>query len=759
MMTTCSGRFFGGRRKIKICIHRGTRQIGGTCVEIDEAGQRLIIDLGLPLDADEPSSDLLPSAAGLTSPDRSLQAIVISHAHLDHYGLLPFVHAEIPVMVGEYGLAIMRAADPFVPHAHVPEHTILMHDRRTLHAGPFQITPYLVDHSAYDAYALLVESPTGRLFYSGDFRGHGRKAGLFDRMLRHPPRNIDALLLEGSSLGRLSSTAERFPTEAEIEERLVHLLQQTRGLALVTASGQNIDRVVSIFKATRKTGRQLVLDLYAAEILRATGNPRIPQGTWAGVRVFTPEWQRRIVKRKEMFEVLDRYRANRIFPEELAREASRCTLLFRNSMRVDLERAGALAHARLIYSMWEGYLTDGSQKSLLEWKDRHQIPMDVVHTSGHASIADLKRFATAIAPKAVVPIHTFHRSSFKKHFSNVVELDDGEWWTISRPTQVGKPKEKNAQEKDRAMTIDLDQPFLRMFGTDPRPNGYVSRLKGTSAWPKLEMRLRNGEMFAAVRENELHFYAGGGRAVRRTRDAFYTNDWYLNGGREPGQKSRDVRIKEELLSELGKIIQNCRNKRRSDSETVLAAKLYDQYSFMKDGTQMAGPLLVDVEIRFAKEGTGVGPKHSDKIDAAFWLPGNRLMFVEIKRRHDGRVRSTVGKPEVLKQVSYYRAQIDARKDEILAAYRDVISVFRELIGTGVPNLAFDKIVPEVPLLVFDESGKPADKPQKGSDTWLEPELDHGKAIWAKDGVIVIDGRGKENMKCLGDLLVQAADRC
>lgn len=111
MMTTCSGRFFGGRRKIKICIHRGTRQIGGTCVEIDEAGQRLIIDLGLPLDADEPSSDLLPSAAGLTSPDRSLQAIVISHAHLDHYGLLPFVHAEIPVMVGEY-LAIMRAAAP-----------------------------------------------------------------------------------------------------------------------------------------------------------------------------------------------------------------------------------------------------------------------------------------------------------------------------------------------------------------------------------------------------------------------------------------------------------------------------------------------------------------------------------------------------------------------------------------------------------------------------------------------------------------------
>ena len=41
--------------------------------------------------------------------------------------------------------------------------------------GPFRITPQLVDHSAFDAYALLVEADGKRVYYSGDFRAHGRK--------------------------------------------------------------------------------------------------------------------------------------------------------------------------------------------------------------------------------------------------------------------------------------------------------------------------------------------------------------------------------------------------------------------------------------------------------------------------------------------------------------------------------------------------------------------------------------------------------
>ena len=53
--------------------------------------------------------------------------------------------------------------------------------RTPVEIGPFRVTPYLVDHSAFDAYALLVEADGKRVFYSGDFRGHGRKRKLSRR--------------------------------------------------------------------------------------------------------------------------------------------------------------------------------------------------------------------------------------------------------------------------------------------------------------------------------------------------------------------------------------------------------------------------------------------------------------------------------------------------------------------------------------------------------------------------------------------------
>lgn len=66
---------------MRVCIHRGTREIGGTCVEVESSGQRILLDLGLPLNAIDVASTPLPAVAGLAKPDPSLLAIVLSHGH------------------------------------------------------------------------------------------------------------------------------------------------------------------------------------------------------------------------------------------------------------------------------------------------------------------------------------------------------------------------------------------------------------------------------------------------------------------------------------------------------------------------------------------------------------------------------------------------------------------------------------------------------------------------------------------------------
>ena len=196
--------------------------------------------------------------------DRSLLAIVISHGHIDHWGLAPLVGGRVKLAMGAATQRILKAAAPFLPQGFAPHDVLELADRRLLQIGPFTITPYLVDHSAYDAYALVIEAEGRRLLYSGDIRGHGRKAKLFDAMLQRPPKNIDVMLMEGSSLGRLEPEAQ-FPTETEIEERFVEEFA-TAGFVVVSASAQNVDRIVTLYRACKRTGRTLVLDLCAMEI-------------------------------------------------------------------------------------------------------------------------------------------------------------------------------------------------------------------------------------------------------------------------------------------------------------------------------------------------------------------------------------------------------------------------------------------------------------------------------------------------------------
>ena len=73
---------------MRIRIHRGTKEIGGTCIEIEAQGKRVVLDVGLPLDASDADTDvydtLLPKVPGFREPDESLLGVVISHAHQDH---------------------------------------------------------------------------------------------------------------------------------------------------------------------------------------------------------------------------------------------------------------------------------------------------------------------------------------------------------------------------------------------------------------------------------------------------------------------------------------------------------------------------------------------------------------------------------------------------------------------------------------------------------------------------------------------------
>ena len=417
---------------MQIRIHRGTREIGGTCIEVESAGSRILLDLGLPLNATDIASTPLPGVDGLREGNTGLLAIILSHGHRDHWGLVPKANPRIPLVMGKATESIMRAAADFVPDAVALNASQYLEHGKRIEIGPFAIVPRLVDHSGFDAYAMEVEADGKRLFYSGDLRAHGRKGKLFQALIDHPPRDVDTMLMEGSSLGRLSDD-EAFPTEEDLEETFVDRFKGTEGMALVACSAQNIDRMVTVYRAAKRTGRTLIVDAYAAEILKATGHDSIPKPVagWSNLAVFIPQRQRLQLKSKGIAPLVDSYRGLRLWPGQLAENAPRSVMLFRGWMMGDLDRADALSGAKLFWSQWDGYLTEGSAGAALKAEcERRDIPFEVVHTSGHASPGDLKRLAAAVAPKRLIPIHTFERHRFPELFDNVSLVNDGGWIEI-----------------------------------------------------------------------------------------------------------------------------------------------------------------------------------------------------------------------------------------------------------------------------------------------------------------------------------------
>ena len=162
----------------------------------------------------------------------------------------------------------------------------------------------VADHSAFDSYSLSVKAGDKGIFYSGDFRSHGRKAGAFKWFTHNTPQKINYLLLEGTAIGRQTVL---FKTESEIESELEVISRQAGKIILLYTSGQNIDRLVSAYMACMRTGRIMVVDVYVATILKElssfAGIP-FPSEHFKNLGVMFPYYTSRRLKNEGKEEIL-----------------------------------------------------------------------------------------------------------------------------------------------------------------------------------------------------------------------------------------------------------------------------------------------------------------------------------------------------------------------------------------------------------------------------------------------------------------------
>lgn len=390
----------------EIKVLRGN-QIGGCVVLISTSQAKICIDYGENLPGQEGEEKTAP----LDWEAEKVGGVFFTHYHGDHMGGFLKIPAHIPLYMGEVTRQVMLNIRNAL---HKDEEVAALSDRsrvRELSAkhpigvGDIRVTPYMVDHSAYDAYMFLIETPDKTILHTGDYRNHGyRGKALFDVIEKYiicrGRRPVDVLITEGTMMSR---TGERVYSEAELRNEAKELFRDHRHVFLLCSS-TNLDSLASFYQAGNFYGMGMYGNSYVYSQLKAFRET-------AGK--ITPYYDF-----KYAYEVRFHFKLPglSITQEQFMRERGFVTVIKGEPAYEKWIERFADLNPIVVYSMWKGYLEPWRKaydKGLHDFVEKyHAIPL---HTSGHAPAEVIAEVINRVSPReAIIPIHTENAKGFQE---------------------------------------------------------------------------------------------------------------------------------------------------------------------------------------------------------------------------------------------------------------------------------------------------------------------------------------------------------
>ncbi len=246
---------------LKIIPLGGLGEVGMNTMVFEHAGRRLLVDCGLMFPRlDQLGVDVvLPDFTWLKDAAESLDGIVLTHAHEDHLGALPWLLREldVPVYGTPFTLALAR---------HRLEEAEVKGDLRAIGPGTpfpvgdqFTVEALRVTHSVPDAVGLSITTKSARAIHTGDFKLDGMpidgQLTDLDRMGALGEEGVDVLLSDSTN----AEVEGQAGSENDVKETFERVVSQVKGRVIISMFGSHLHRASHVIALGRKLGRKVLL--------------------------------------------------------------------------------------------------------------------------------------------------------------------------------------------------------------------------------------------------------------------------------------------------------------------------------------------------------------------------------------------------------------------------------------------------------------------------------------------------------------------